>query len=99
MESLTNGSSINIRVDKEVKEEVSKLYEDLGLNISTAVNMFFRQCLNKQGIPFAIERLTYKDELLDAIQEADEIVSGKIKKKSYNSAKEMTEDILNENKK
>lgn len=45
---------ISIRVDDEIKEQVDELFEDLGMNISVAVNVFFRACLRKQGIPFEI---------------------------------------------
>ena len=43
---------VNVRVDENVKREIEKLYDNLGMNISTAVNMFFRQCLMEQGLPY-----------------------------------------------
>ena len=43
---------VNIRVDENVKRDIEKLYNGLGLNISTAVNMFFKQCLMEQGLPY-----------------------------------------------
>ena len=46
---------VNVRVDENVKRDIEKLYESLGMNISTAVNMFFRQCLMEQGLPFQIK--------------------------------------------
>ena len=47
-------SVINIRIDKEKKKEVEDIFESMGLNISTAVNMFFSQCIRVNGIPFEI---------------------------------------------
>lgn len=47
--------SINIRVDKDTKRDVEKLFENLGLNMSSAVNIFLKQCLNSNGIPFSIQ--------------------------------------------
>jgi len=43
---------VNVRVDESVKRDIEKLYESLGMNISTAVNMFFKQCLIEQGLPY-----------------------------------------------
>ncbi len=41
---MASVAMVNVRVDENVKREVEQLYESLGLNISTAVNMFFMQC-------------------------------------------------------
>ena len=43
---------VNVRVDERVKREIEQLYDSLGMNISTAVNMFFKQCLMEQGLPY-----------------------------------------------
>jgi len=43
---------VNVRVDEGVKRDIEKLYYSLGMNISTAVNMFFKQCLMEQALPF-----------------------------------------------
>ncbi|NMM98134.1 type II toxin-antitoxin system RelB/DinJ family antitoxin [Bifidobacterium olomucense] len=39
-------------VDDDVKERAAALYESLGMNLSTAVNMFLRQSLAEDGLPF-----------------------------------------------
>ena len=41
-----------VDVDENVKQDIEKLYNRLGMNISTAVNIFFQQCLIEQGFPF-----------------------------------------------
>lgn len=43
---------VNVRVDENVKRDIETLFDSLGMNISTAVNMFFKQCLMEQGLPF-----------------------------------------------
>ena len=45
---------IQIRVDRPLKDEVTKLFTSLGLDVSTAVRMFFQCCKRKNGIPFAL---------------------------------------------
>ena len=47
-------SLIQIRVDRPLKEEVSEIFSSLGIDISTAVRMFFQRCRRVKGIPFAL---------------------------------------------
>ena len=47
-------TSINIRIDSAVKQEAEQLFESLGMNMSTAFNIFVRQSLRTGGIPFKI---------------------------------------------
>ena len=54
-----------IRIDAEIKKQASELFASLGLDMSTAVNLFLRQCLLKRGIPFPINSspIVFADEL------------------------------------
>lgn len=45
---------ITIRVDRETKEEAAELFDTLGLPLSTAINIFLRQCVREKRIPFDI---------------------------------------------
>lgn len=47
-------TSINIRMDAEIKQEAEKLFDSLGMNMSTAFNIFVRQSLRTGGIPFKV---------------------------------------------
>ena len=49
-----NTTNLNIRVDKDIKHQAEELLHDMGLNLSTAVNIFIRQLIKDGGIPFAI---------------------------------------------
>ena len=50
------GGTINvtIRLDKEIKEQAEKMFNDFGMNLSTAFNIFARQSLRQGRIPFEI---------------------------------------------
>lgn len=48
-------ATLTIRTNKNLKEEVGKILARLGLNHSTAVNMFYRQVLAHKGIPFDVK--------------------------------------------
>lgn len=45
-------TNINIRTDSAVKVQAEHIFEELGLNMSTAINMFLRQTIRENGIPF-----------------------------------------------
>lgn len=94
MSSLT--SAINVNVDTEVKEEATTLFNSLGLNMSTAINIFLRKAINEGGIPFEVKMSKPSKDLYEAIQEGEDILNGKIKAKDYNSVKELIEDLEND---
>lgn len=57
-----NNSVITVRTDKRTKDLAVKLYESLGLNLSTAINMFLKQSIIKKKIPFELETVdTFND--------------------------------------
>ena len=47
-----NSVNVTIRVDKDVKKQAEVLFHDLGLNLSSAINMFLHQTIADQGIAF-----------------------------------------------
>lgn len=51
-------TNINIRMDEDLKKEAESLFSDLGLNMTTAVNIFVRQSIRQGGIPFEITTQT-----------------------------------------
>jgi DNA-damage-inducible protein J len=47
-------TNINIRVDNDVKIKAQKIFSALGMDMTTAVNVFLRQAIRKNGIPFEL---------------------------------------------
>ena len=47
-------ANINIRVDSDVKSKAQDLFSSLGLDITSAINIFLRQAIRKNGIPFEL---------------------------------------------
>ena len=66
---MNNSTNLNIRIDKNVKESSEKVFEDLGLNMTTAINIFLRQVIRVNGIPFEIKGNTPNQETIEAIEE------------------------------
>ena len=59
-----------IRIDENVKAESLELLRHLGLDLSSAINIFLRQCLIKGGLPFTVEDPHYNKKTLEALVEA-----------------------------
>jgi len=62
-----------IRIDSGIKKQASALFGRLGLDMSSAVNLFLHQCVLRGGLPFSVELPTYNQKVLDAITEAKKI--------------------------
>ncbi|KJU96485.1 type II toxin-antitoxin system RelB/DinJ family antitoxin [Streptococcus gordonii] len=62
-----------IRIDETVKAQATSLFNDLGMDMSSAVNIFLRQCVLRGGIPFAVEVPNYNAKTLEAVTEAKRI--------------------------
>lgn len=61
-------TNLNIRIDKEVKVTAERIFDELGLNMTTAVNIFLRQTIRENGIPFALRLDTPNAVTAAAIQ-------------------------------
>ena len=61
--------NVNIRMDKTVKEDADVLFNELGFNLTTAVNAFIKQALRERAIPFSI-RAAAPNRGLDALGRA-----------------------------
>lgn len=91
MESLT--TAISVQVDRKDKELATSILSNLGLNMSTYVNMAIKQLINKDGVPFEVVNPRPSKELLEALQEGEDILNGKVKAKSYTNMYEMLKDL------
>ena len=86
----------SIKIDEETKKEAQKLFKDLGLSLSTAINIFLKQAVREKGIPFYINSLPENTELAQAFEEAKQIKKNPSNYKSYSSPEEMFKDVLGE---
>lgn len=86
-------ANLHIRTDPETKVGAEQLFSTFGITISDAVNIFLRQSLIVGGLPFAVRHPRFNAETEAAMQEARDIMSGKVKTKVYASVAEMNADI------
>jgi DNA-damage-inducible protein J len=55
-------TNITVRIDDEIKREAETLFDKLGLSMSGAINVFFRQAIREQAMPFQIKATTAEEK-------------------------------------
>ena len=86
-----NDVNLNVRVNSKLKADSDKLFKNMGLNMSTAINIFLTKCVNTSSIPFTIEDDKPNKKLIHALKEADYIEKHPNKYKGYNNVDELFE--------
>ena len=77
-----------IRIDADIKKQATDLFHNLGLDMSSAVNLFLHQCVLRGGLPFNVEMPRYSQRTLDAVEEA-KLISRNPDVKGYNTMEEL----------
>ena len=76
MSNLT--SAINVQVDSATKQEATAILNDLGLSMSAAINLFLKQVVKRDGLPFEVVNPKPSKELRKALKEAKKIIKNLI---------------------
>ena len=79
-------------MDTELKAQAEALFSELGMNLSTAFNIFVRQSLREGGIPFAIKLEEPNKETIAAMLEAERIAKDP-NVKSYSDVEEVFREL------
>lgn len=85
-------TNISIRMDTDLKAAAESLYSELGMNLSTAFNIFVRQSLREGGIPFKITTEIPNHETVAAMLEAERIAKDPTVK-GYTDIDELLADL------
>ncbi len=83
-------TNINIRMDDNLKLQFERLCNELGLNMTTAFNIFAKTMVRQQRIPFEVALDVPNAETLAAI---DDVNHGRNLSKSFHSVTELMEDL------
>jgi len=83
-------TTLNIRIEENIKNKANKTLSSLGLNMSTAVKMFLSQVITENGLPFTPSN---KNHILLRAKWDKEITEALKSGKSYKNAKELFEDM------
>lgn len=70
---MANTTDLSVRIDKDIKKQCEALYNELGIDLSTAINVFLRQSLRVGGFPFDVRLEQPNKETITAMSEAKQI--------------------------
>jgi len=90
-----NNEQLQIRIDSKTKKEAKTILDNLGMDMSTAVKLFFRQIINSRNIPFELRGengLTLRHAEL--LRESE--ISAENSRKSFKSGAALIKDALND---
>ena len=87
-------TNINIRMDEQLKKQFDHLCNELGMNMTTAFNIFAKTMVRQQPIPFEVSLETPNAETREAIQEVQRMKADPKLGKSYSDVDQMMEDLL-----
>ena len=70
---MANTTNFSVRMDSDIKKQCEALYGELGMNLTTAINVFLRQSLRVGGFPFEVRLEQPNREIIAAMLEAKQI--------------------------
>lgn len=92
MDSKTKKATIQIRIDEATKNQATEVLKSIGMDTSTAINVFLRQVIVENGLPFQPKKPYFNQETLEAIREADQMVAEA--SSHYSSVDDLLENAL-----
>ena len=90
---MAKTTTMNIRIEPKLKEEVEEILKDLGMNIADAVTVYFKQIVLTDSIPFQIKRNKFNKETEKAMKEVEKGIG---LSKGYTDLSEMWKDLEKE---
>ncbi|MEG3072488.1 MAG: type II toxin-antitoxin system RelB/DinJ family antitoxin [Firmicutes bacterium] len=87
---MAGTTNVNVRVDKEIKRKAEAIFSELGLNMSTAMNMFLRYSVRYGGIPFDLRLDVPNEETRAAI---DDVNNNRNMSKAFDSVEALMENL------
>lgn len=94
MSNLT--SAINVQVDSATKQEATAILNDLGLSMSAAINLFLKQVVKRDGLPFEVVNPKPSKELCKALKEAKKIIKNTNNYPGYRDMDKLKETLLSD---
>ena len=94
-------TNITIRIDEEVKKEAETLFNQLGMSMSGAINIFFRQAIREQAIPFPIRTKTADEKYNEyfnshnmkiLLESIEQVKNGQVVTKTLTELEAMADD-------
>ena len=68
-------TNLNIRTEKAIKDQAEEIFNELGLNMTTAINLFLRTAIREHGIPFDLKLDVPNNTTVAAIEEGRKLMA------------------------
>ena len=91
---MANTANINIRMDANLKKQFEAFCADMGMSMTTAVNIFAKKAVRENSIPFEISGDVPNAETRQAIQEVQQMKADPSLGKTYTDVDEMMKELL-----
>lgn len=72
---MSKTTTFSVRMDKQVKQDSEQIFQELGMNLTTAINVFLRQAVRSGGFPFEVKLEQPNETTLEAIREANQLAA------------------------
>ena len=86
-------TNISIRMDTELKKQAESMFAEMGLNMTTAMNIFLRQVVRQGKIPFEIATDIHNAEMLETMKEMNDTIHDSIPAEKFTDPKELREGL------
>jgi len=90
---MAQNALIQVRVDDELKQEADKLFMDLGFDTPTAIRIFLKHSIKRQGLPFEVSKSAPNSETIATIKGVE---AGRNLHGPYTNIKELMDSLLND---
>ena len=90
---MAKTANISLRIEPEIKKQSEQVFSRLGISVTDAINVFLHASIMEGGFPFQPRQPRYNHETLQAMQEAKDIMDGKVNAKRYKSLNALIADI------
>lgn len=91
---MANTANINIRMDANLKKQFEAFCADMGMTMTTAINIFARKAVRENRIPFEIGGDVPNAETQEAIREVKQMKADPTLGKTYTDVDEMMKELL-----
>lgn len=87
-------ANVNVRIDPDIKKEAEEIFKEIGITPSAAINMFYHQVINHNGIPFELKGCIPNKKTIKAIKEVERMEKHPRRGKSYKDVDSLMNDLL-----
>lgn len=91
---MANTANINIRMDANLKKQFEAFCTDMGMSMTTAINIFARKAVRENRIPFEISGDVPNAETQEAIREVKQMKEDPALGKTYTDVDQMMKELL-----